>query len=299
MLSTKLKRELPLHIMIVPTMLILLMFCYFPMFGIVMAFQKYVPAKGILKSKWVGLGNFAYLINLPDTFQVLYNTIFIAFLKIVAGIIVPVIFALLLNEIAGKTFKRSIQTIIYLPYFLSWIILAGILIDILSPSQGIVNEVISALGLEKVFFLGNEKWFPYIIVISDVWKNFGFGTIIYLAALTSIDPTYYEAAVIDGAGRWKQTWYVTLPGILPIIALMSTLSMGSILDAGFDQIFNLYSPVVYSTGDIVDTMIYRLGIQETQFGVATAAGLFKSVVSFIFVTLSYKLADKYAGYRVF
>lgn len=297
--NTKLRREMPLHIMIFPALVILFIFSYIPMFGIVMAFQKYVPAKGILGSKWVGFGNFEYLLSLPDTFQILYNTVFIALLKIVVGIIVPVIFALLLNEVVNKVVKRSVQTIIYLPYFLSWIILSGILIDILSPSQGIVNQILVSMGFDSIFFLGNEKWFPYIIVISDVWKNFGFNTIIYLAALTSIDPTYYEAAVIDGAGRLKQTWHVTIPGILPIIALMTTLSMGNILNAGFDQIYNLYSPIVYSTGDIIDTMIYRLGMKETQFGVATAAGLFKSLVSFAFVAVSYKLADKYAGYRVF
>jgi putative aldouronate transport system permease protein len=299
MRNTKLLREMPLHLMLLPALVLLFAFAYIPMFGIVMGFQKYVPAKGIMGSKWVGFGNFIYLMNLPDTFQVLFNTVYIAFMKITAGIIVPVIFALLLNEVGKVYFKRTIQTIIYLPYFLSWIILSGILIDILSPSQGIVNHAIAAFGMEPVFFLGNEKWFPYIMVISDVWKNFGFGTIIYLAALTSIDPTYYEAAVIDGAGRWKQTWYVTLPGIMPIVVLMTTLSLGNVLNAGFDQIFNLYSPSTYKTGDIIDTMIYRLGMLEAQFGVATAVGFFRSVVSFIFVALSYKLADKYAGYRVF
>lgn len=258
-----------------------------------------IRCKGILGSKWSGLDNFVYLISLPDTFRVLFNTVYIAFLKIVAGIFVPVTFALLLNEIGKKFFKRIIQTVIYLPYFLSWIILSGILIDILSPSQGIVNGLLSSLGIKPIFFLGNEKWFPYIIVISDVWKNFGFGTIIYLAALTGIDPTYYEASIIDGAGRWKQTLYVTLPGIMPIVVLMTTLSLGNVLNAGFDQVFNLYSPAVYSTGDIIDTLIYRIGMKEGQFGVATAVGFFRSVVSFVFITLSYRLADKWAGYRIF
>ena len=297
--NSKIAREMPLHLMLLPALVLLFIFAYVPMFGIIIGFEKYTPARGILGSEWIGFGNFKYLVNLPGTFQVLFNTVYIALMKIIAGIVVPIIFALLLNEVGSQQFKRTVQTIIYLPYFLSWIILAGILIDILSPSQGIVNHVIASLGMEPVFFLGSEKWFPYIMVISDVWKNFGFGTIVYLASLTSIDPTYYEAAVIDGAGRWKQTWYVTLPGMLPIVMLMSTLSLGNILNAGFDQIFNLYSPSVYSTGDIIDTMIYRIGMVDAQFGVATAVGLFRSVVSFIFVTLSYKLAYKYAGYRVF
>lgn len=299
MRHTKLMKEMPLHLMILPALVLLFIFAYIPMFGIIMGFEKYVPAKGILGSEWVGFGNYVYLMNLPDTFQILFNTVYIAFMKIVAGIIVPVVFALLINEVSKGYIKRTVQTVIYLPYFLSWIILSGIMIDILSPSQGIVNHVIASLGIEPIFFLGNAKWFPYIIVISDVWKNFGFGTIIYLASLTSIDPTYYEAAVIDGAGRWKQTVYVTLPGILPIVVLMTTLSLGNVLNAGFDQIFNLYSPSVYSTGDIIDTMIYRIGMKDAQFGVATAVGFFRSVVSFIFVVMSYKLAGKYAGYKVF
>ena len=186
-----------------------------------------------------------------------------------------------------------------MPYFLSWIILSGVIIDILSPSEGIIGQVMSEMGMKPVFFLANETWFPYIMVITDVWKNFGFGTIVYLAALTGIDPTYYEAALIDGAGRWKQTLYITLPGIAPIVMLMTTLALGNVLNAGFDQIFNLYSPAVYRTGDIIDTMIYRMGIVDAQFGVATAMGIFRSVVSFFFVSISYILAYRLTGYRVF
>jgi putative aldouronate transport system permease protein len=239
------------------------------------------------------------LMHLPSTFEVLFNTVFIALMKIIAGIIVPLTFALLLNEVSKAKFKRSVQTIIYLPHFLSWIILTGILIDFLSTSDGMVNNIIKSLGFEPIFFLGNYKLFPFVMVITDTWKEFGFGTIIYLAALTGVDPSQYEAAVIDGANRWKQTLYVTIPGILPIVVLMTVLSLGNVLNAGFDQIYNLYNPAVYKTGDILDTFIYRLGLQEAQYGPATAAGLFKSVVSLIFITTSYKLADKFAGYKVF
>lgn len=290
---------MPLHLMILPSIIILLVFSYVPMAGLIIAFQKFIPAKGFFKSQWIGLDNFTYLINLPGVFQVLYNTVFIAMLKIIAGIIVPLTFALLLNEVSISKFKRTVQTIIYLPHFLSWVILTGILIDFLSPSDGLVNSVIKSLGFNPVFFLGSDKWFPYIMVITDTWKEFGFGTIIYLAALTSIDPTHYEAAVIDGAGRWKQTWYVTLPGILPIIVLMTVLSLGSVLNAGFDQIFNMYSAAVYRTGDIIDTFIYRLGIENAQFGPSTAAGFFKSIVSLVLIATSYKLADRFAGYKIF
>lgn len=292
-------REIPLHLMLIPGIVIVVIFCYIPILGLVMGFQRFIPAKGILGSPWVGWGNFKYLINLPGTFQVLYNTVFIATMKIAAGIVIPVGIALLLNEVRYSPFKRTVQTVVYMPYFLSWIILSGVIIDILSPSEGIVGQLLTMMGVKPVFFLANESWFPYIMVITDVWKNFGFGTIVYLAALTGIDPTYYEAALIDGAGRWKQTLHITLPGISPIVMLMTTLALGNVLNAGFDQIFNLYSPAVYRTGDIIDTMIYRMGIVDAQFGVATAMGIFRSVVSFIFVSVSYFLAYRLTGYRVF
>jgi putative aldouronate transport system permease protein len=272
---------------------------YVPMFGIVMAFQKFVPAKGILRSKFVGLDNFKYILAMPDTFQVLFNTVYISLMKIVLGIVIPVVVALLLNEVRNMTFKRSIQTVIYLPHFLSWIVLSGILIDILSPSSGIVNSFLGMFGIEPVFFLGDEKIFPYVLVSTDLWKEFGYGTIIYLAALTGVDPTLYEAAIVDGANRWKQTIHVTLPSIMYIIILMTVLSLGNILNAGFDQVFNLYSPAVYRTGDIIDTMVYRLGVVDAQYSAATAVGLFRSIVSFLFIAGSYKLAYKYGDYRIF
>lgn len=292
-------RELPLHLMLLPGVIMVVIFSYVPMFGIIMAFQKYVPVKGILGSKFIGLENFEYVFKLPDTFQVIWNTIFIAAMKITMGIIVPVIVALLINEVGKTFFKRSIQTIIYLPHFLSWVVLSGILIDILSPSSGIVNDLLGVFGMDPIYFLGDEKIFPSVLVGSEVWKEFGFGTIVYLAALTGIDPTQYEAAKIDGASRWKQTIYVTLPGIMPMVVLMTVLSMGNILNAGFDQVYNLYSPQVYDTGDIIDTMVFRLGMVDAQYGVATAVGLFKSFVSLLFIVTSYKLAIKYGNYRVF
>ena len=169
----------------------------------------------------------------------------------------------------------------------------------MSLRDGIVNQVISLFGAEPIFFLGDKNWFPIVLVVSDVWKEFGFGTIVYLAALTAINPNLYEAAQIDGAGRWKQTWHITLPGMMPIVILMATLSLGNVLNAGFDQVFNLYSPIVYETGDILDTYVYRLGMVNFQFGVATAVGFFKSVVSFVLISVSYVLAYRYAGYRIF
>lgn len=299
--NTRKKRlqEIPLHIMLLPGVILSVLFHYVPIGGIVIAFQKFVPSRGIFNSKWIGLDNFHYLFNLPNFTSVLWNTIFIAVMKIIAGLVVPIIVALLLNEVISNSFKRTIQTIIYFPYFLSWVILGGILIDILSPTNGIVNQFLGFFGIEPIFFLGNEKWFPFTLVLSNTWKEFGYSTIVYLAALTAIDLHLYEAAIVDGANRWKQTLHVTLPGIMPIVTLMAVLSLGNVLNAGFDQVFNLYSPMVYSTGDILDTMVYRIGLIDAQYGVATAVGLFKSVIALGLITLSNFLAGKYAGYRIF
>ncbi|MFD0670887.1 ABC transporter permease [Cohnella sp. GCM10027633] len=299
MLRKNWSRQMPLHIMVLPALLLVLVFSYGPIAGLVIAFQKYSIVKGIRGSDWIGWDNFRYVFALPGTIDVVWNTVFIAFLKIAAGLFAPIVTALLLNEVRIEFVKRGVQTLIYLPHFLSWIILGGILIDILSPSNGIVNQMLGAFGIEPIFFLGDNRWFPYLLVLSDVWKEFGFSTIVYLAALTNINPTLYEAAVVDGAGRWKQTLNVTLPGMLPIIILMSTLSLGNVLNAGFDQVFNLYSPQVYESGDIIDTLVYRLGLVDAQYAVATAMGMFKSAVSVLFVSLSYYLAYRLANYRIF
>jgi len=294
----QLTQQLPLHLMLLPGVVLMLVFSYGPMFGIIMAFQKYSVGKGFLRSPWVGLKNFEYILQVPDFYQVLYNTVFISTMKIAAGLIFPVIIALLLNEFRKPYFKRSIQTTIYLPYFFSWVIMAGILIDILSPSSGAINKIIILLGGKPIFFLMDEQAFIIVLIISNIVKESGFGTIVYLAALTSIDPTYYEAAIVDGANRWKQTLHITLPGLKPILTLMALLSLGSVLNAGFDQIFNLYNPMVYRTGDILDTLVYRMGLLNYQYSLAAAVGLFKSIVSCILIVLAYKLAYRYAGYRI-
>jgi len=293
------QRQLPLHLMLVPAIIILLIFSYGPMFGMIMAFQDFNIGRGFLGSRWVGLDNFRFALQIPGVGQVLFNTIFIAVMKIIARLIVPIIIALLLNEIRKQFFKRTIQTVIYLPHFLSWVVLAGIFVDILSPSDGMVNRFIMFLGFEPVFFLGNEVIFPYVLVATELWKDAGFATIIYLAALTNIDPTLYEAAAMDRANRWQQTWHVTLPGMLPIIVLMGVLALGNVLNAGFDQVFNLYNPMVMRTGDILDTLVFRMGLIQFQYSLAAAVGVFRSVVSLVLIVVSYSLAYKFAGYRIF
>jgi putative aldouronate transport system permease protein len=285
--------------MLIPGLLAILIFSYIPMIGVVIAFQKYVPTKGVFGSKWIGLDNFRYVMNLPDFYQVFWNTLYIASMKIAAGLIVPVVISILLNELRKEIVRRWVQTLIYLPYFLSWVILSGVLLDILSPSQGIVNQLLQQFGVKPIFFLGDNQWFRFTLVISNEWKEFGFSTIVYIAAILGINPSLYEAAVVDGANRWRQTWHITLPGMAPIIVLMATLSVGNILNAGFEQVFNLYSPIVYESGDIIDTFVYRIGMVDAQYGVATAVGLFKSVISFILISVSYVLAYRFANYRIF
>ncbi|MBO7745147.1 sugar ABC transporter permease [Paenibacillus sp. MWE-103] len=285
--------------MLVPGIIVVLLFSYGPMVGIVIAFENFIPVKGMFRSEWVGLEHFKYIYHLSETREVLRNTVFIAFLKIIGGLVAPFVTALLLNEIVKKVYKRTVQTIIYMPHFMSWVIMAGILLDVLSPTSGIVNQFLAWLGFDKVFFLGDEKWFPYVLVVTDVLKEFGFGTVVYLAAITAVNPALYEAAVLDGANRWKQTLNVTIPVIVPITILLTTLALGNVLNAGFDQVFNLYNPSVYSTGDILDTYVYRIGLASAQYGVATAVGLFKSVISLVLIALSYVMAYRFANYRIF
>ena len=296
--SSKFRRELPLYIMLIPAVVLVAIYSYGPMMGNVIAFQKFNPTKGFFGSPWVGFDNFMNLFTMPTIGQVIGNTVTIALCKMIGGVIVPVCFALLLNEVAQLTVKRTFQTLVYLPHFLSWVILAGIFSDLFSKS-GSINLLLAKMGVEPIGFLSDQKVFPIFMVVSDIWKGFGFGSVIYLAALTGIDQNLYEAAQIDGANRIQQTLHITLPGIVSTIVLMTVLSMSNILNGGFDQIYNLYTPAVYATGDILDTFVFRLGIDNAQFALSTAAGLFKSGVSFVFIVASYWLADRFAGYRIF
>ena len=284
--------------MVIPGYLWLLLFSILPMFGIVMAFENYNPGLGFFKSPWLGLANFRYMFSLSDSWSIMYNTVFIATGKVVLNLIFPLIFALLLNELRYTRMKRIVQSVTYMPYFLSWVILAGILSDILGYN-GPLNMMRAALGLPKTMLFGNAKAFPWLVIFSDVWKTFGFNAIIYLAALTGINPNLYEAAAIDGAGRWSRLLHVTMPGIVVTVMMLMTLGLGNVLNAGFDQVFNMYNRLVYSTGDIIDTWVYRTGLISLKFSLASAVGLLKSAVGFVLVALGYILADRFAGYRIF
>ena len=232
------RRNLPLYLMLLLPVLLLFIYNYIPMAGIVIAFQKYLPAKGVLGSKWVGFQNFRTLFGMPGFGRALRNTLTLSVWKIVLGVVVPVAFTLLLNELSSSGFKRTVQTMIYLPHFISWVLLAGIFVKLLGGS-GLVNKLIVALGGKSIIFLGDNKWFPFTLIFTHIWKEFGYGTIVYLAAVTGVNVDLYEAASIDGAGHWKQMLHVTLPAIVPTIILMTALAIGNIMSAGFDQVFNM------------------------------------------------------------
>jgi putative aldouronate transport system permease protein len=297
-LSAYLAQSLPLYIMVLPGLIGLILFSYFPIFGIALAFQKFNPGLGVLKSPWVGLDNFRYLFTLPEFWRITRNTFIIAVAKTITLQFFAVLFALMLNEVRSRVFKRSIQTVVYLPHFLSWVILGGLMLDLLG-STGLVNQALRQLGVTPIIFLGSNFWFRPVLVVTYLWQEVGWAAIIYLAALTGIDPELYEAASIDGANHLRQIQHVTLPGILSTVMLVAVLSMGSMLDAGFDQVLNLYNPVVYPTGDILDTYIYRAGLVSAQFSLATAVGLFRSIVRLILVAVGYWLANRYTEYRIF
>lgn len=292
------RSQLPYHLMLAPGMLFLLLFHIVPMGGLIMAFQNYVPIKGLLGSDFVGLKNFQRLFRLPTFWNVLKNTVVISVSKLVFVTLAAIVFALLLNECRNLKFKRIVQTTVYLPHFLSWVILAVMFSNLFSYT-GIINQLTGLFGREPEMFMISNQWFRKILIGGEVWKEFGYSAIVYVAAMTNIDPTLYEAAGMDGANRLKKILYITLPGIVPTIVLMTTLNMGKILSGGFDQVFNLYSPLVYQTGDIIDTYVYRMGLVDLQYSNGTAVGLFKSLISFVLLVVSYKLADKFVGYRVF
>ena len=286
------------YLMLLLPVALVFVYSYIPTAGIVISFMDYKPALGFAGSRFIGLEHFRTLFNNPQFSQALENTVDIAFWKIVFGLVVPVTFALLLNEVRNTAYKRVAQTVVYLPHFISWVLMSGIIIDFLSAT-GAMNQLLGLFGMEPVLFLLDNKLFKPVLIVTDIWKSFGWGTIIYMAALTGVDPNLYEAAAIDGAGRWKQTLHVTFPGILSTVVLKMTLSLGDVLNAGFDQVYNLMSPVTMQSGDILDTLIYRLGMENANFGLSTAVGLFKSLVGAVFIIVSYKLAHRFTGYKIF
>lgn len=292
------KRYRGLYLMLIPAAILLIMMRFYPLWGIGVAFVDYNPFRGLAGSDFVGLKHFEEILSRPQTAQIIRNTLFIAIFKIILGQFFAVAFALLVYEVRHNVYKRLVQTVTTMPYFLSWVILGGTFVTILG-SDGPINSLITQTGLEPIGFLRDRTMFPWTLILTDVWKNFGFSAIIYLAALTQINPELYEAAAVDGAGRGARMWHITLPGIAPTVILLGALSMGNILEAGFEQVLVLYNPLVYATGDIIDTYVFRVGLQGFNYEIATVVGLFKSVVAFILIVLSYWAADRFANYRIF
>lgn len=292
------KKQMYYHLMLMPGMILLFIFTFVPMFGVVMAFQNYIPAKGILGSKWIGLQNFKTIFTLRDSRQIFANTLIISFWKILLKSLIPISFALLINEVKNKVVKNCVQTIVYLPHFLSWVVFAAV-VQMVFSLDGPINNLIAGFGGEPILFLGTNQWFRKVVVFTESWKEFGYASIVYFAALTGIDPGLYEAASIDGATRMDKLLNITLPGILPIILIMLTMELPNILSAGFDQIYNLYNPLVYDTGDILDTFVYRMGMTKRQYSIGTAVGLIKSVMGMILILTANKLVTTFSDRKMF
>ncbi len=292
------KSSFPLHIIILPGVIATLIFSYIPMYGIMIAFKNFSPKKGIIGSKWVGLQYFEKLFKMNDFYDILRNTVVISVLKIFTLLLFSLIIALLLNEIRNRRLNRLFQSLLIFPHFLSWIILGGLIRTILADN-GMVNLILTQLGFKTILFLGDSTWFMVVLILSNLWQEAGFSAILFTAAISGVDETLYEAATIDGANRWQQTWHITLKCIRPFIILLIVLNVGNILNAGFDQIFNLYNGTVLDVADILDTYVYRVGLQGAQYSFGTAVGLFKSIIGVLLIGISYFLADKFADYKIF
>jgi putative aldouronate transport system permease protein len=285
--------------MIIPGVLFFIVFIYIPLLGSVIAFQDYNIFNGVFHSKFVGLKHFENLFAYPEFYRVLKNTLLISIYQLILGFPAPIILALLLNEVRKLWFKRIVQTVLYLPHFLSWVIVGGLFINLLSPRIGMVNELIQFFGGQPIFFVQEPGYFRSIVVGSGIWKEVGWGTIIYLAALAGINPDLYEAAEIDGASKWRQVFNVTLPSILPTIAILFLLRIGTIMDTGFEQIYMFLNPLVYDVGEVFDTYIFRIGLLGAQFSATTAIGMFKSVVGFILIIGANQLSKKATGNSIY
>ena len=298
------RTQFQLQAMMLPATLLVLLFCIVPLFGILIAFKDYRPVSGvagIFTSPWNNFKNFEILFRNYDFWPMLKNTLGINLLNNLISIPVTLFFALMLNEVLNARFKSLIQTVTYMPHFLSWVVFGGLFMTLLSTDNGFVNTILMNLGIirEPIGFMSEPKYFWAISAVTSLLKELGWGAILYIAAIAGVDQELYEAASIDGASRLQKIWNITLPGIKVTVVLVATLNIANVLNAGFDQIYNLYSPIVYDTGDIIDTYVYRMSFESAQYSLATAIGLMKSVVSFLLIVTSNFLARKFANYRIF
>lgn len=284
-----------IYLMALPGLVLLLIFRYLPMYGIIVAFKDFNVIRGILHSPWIGFENYVRLMSSSEFKRAFYNTLSISVLRMLFGMPLPILLALSLNEVRNMLYKRSIQTIVYIPHFISWVVVAGIFIDLLSPSTGLINRVIELMGGKAIFFMTNLNWIRPVIVGSEIWKESGWGAIIYLAAITSVDPELYQAAAIDGAGRWRQTLHVTLPAIKGTFIVLLIMRMGALMGANFEQIYMMYNPIVYAKIDVIDTYVFRTTFDTLDFGYTTAAGLFSQVIGCILLMTSNTIVKRMGG----
>ncbi|WP_141500248.1 ABC transporter permease [Paenibacillus luteus] len=288
-------KQLDIQMMVLPALLLIIVFSYIPMYGVLMAFQDYSIFKGFMASEWVGLKHFDMFFNSPEFFKVMRNTVIISLLKFCIGFPAPIVLALMLNEVKNMMFKRLVQTVSYLPHFMSWVIVAGLIMSMLSTDNGSVNILLEKMNFieEPINFLSLPEMFWSILVSTGVWKEIGFGSIVYLAAIASIDPSMYEAASMDGASKFKQIFLITLPSIMPVVLIFMILAIGNLLNAGFEDILLLaVNPVLRDVSDVIDTYVYRVGIQSSRYSYATAVGLFKAVISVGLLTMANYLARR-------
>ncbi|OPH56319.1 protein lplB [Paenibacillus ferrarius] len=288
-----LKQNIPLFIMLIPVIAYYILFKYWPMGGLVIAFKNYNFADGIWNSPWVGMKYFKLLFSSASTLQIIWNTFWLSLLSLLVGFPVPIILAVLLNEVRKSWFKKWVQTIVYLPHFFSWVIVSGIVLSLFATDYGSINKVLKLLHIEPITFLYESHSWIAIFVGSGVWKEMGFSTIIYLAALTTIDPSLYESACMDGATKWRQIWHITLPGIRHTIILLLILAMGRVMEVGFDQVYNLQNSAVADVSEVISTYIYKIGLGSSQFSLTTAMGLFESVISCSLVLIANQIARKF------
>jgi putative aldouronate transport system permease protein len=292
----RLGKQRALLLMFIPAIAYYIVFCYTPIYGLVIAFKDYKIVKGFMGSSWVGVKQFQTAFGDPEFFAVFRNTLMISAYKLAIGFPAPILLALLLNEIGNLRFKKVVQTISYLPHFISWVVLGGITINLLSPSTGVVNRIIMALGGKPVYFIASLRWFRTVLVATNIWKGIGWGSIVYIAAIGGVDTELYEAAALDGAGRLKQVVHVVIPSIAPVIVIMLIFAVGGIVNDDFDQVFNLYNPTVYSVGDVLSTYTYRQGLERIRYSYSTAVGLFRNVISFALVVATNAIAKHFSEY---